>query len=342
MNGKPLVTLTGITTTGTPHLGNYVGAIRPAVQASRSAVAGTSFFFLADLHALVKNRNPGEVAQSSLEVAAAWLAAGLDTERAVFYRQSDIPEIPELTWILTTLTAKGLMNRSHAYKAAVDANRDADVPDPDRGITMGLFCYPILMAADILMFHANRVPVGKDQRQHVEMARDIAQRFNHHYGRLLTLPQADIDEHRAVLLGPDGRKMSKSYGNIIPLFCPAKRLRKLIMRVKTNSQTPGEPKDPDDSVLFDIYRSVASSEETAAMRERYAAGIGWAEMKNELYEYLNALLAPGREEYERLLANPGDVEAELRQGAARAREISQPLIRDIRAAVGLRSLKAPV
>ena len=341
MNEKSLVTLTGVTTTGTPHLGNYVGAIRPAVVASRSGAAeGSSFFFLADLHALIKNRNPEEMAQSSLEVAAAWLAAGLDTERAVFYRQSDIPEIPELTWILTTLTAKGLMNRSHAYKAAMDANRNKQIADFDRGITMGLFCYPILMAADILIFHANRVPVGKDQRQHVEMARDIAQRFNHHYGRLLTIPEADIDEHRAVLLGPDGRKMSKSYGNIIPLFCPAKRLRKLIMRVKTNSQTPGEPKDPDESVLFDIYRSVATAKETAAMRERYAAGIGWAEMKNELYEYLDALLAPGRAEYERLLANPGDVEAELRRGANRAREISQPLMRDIRAAVGLRSLKS--
>lgn len=340
MTENNLVTLTGITTTGTPHLGNYVGAIRPAVVASRSAAEGSSFFFLADLHALVKNRNPEEVAQSSREVAAAWLAAGLDTDRAVFYRQSDIPEIPELTWILTTLTAKGLMNRSHAYKAATDANRNKEMADPDRGITMGLFCYPILMSADILMFHANRVPVGKDQRQHVEMARDIAQRFNHHYGRLLTIPEADIDEHRAVLLGPDGRKMSKSYGNIIPLFCPARRLRKLIMRVKTNSQTPGEPKDPDESVLFDIYRSVATAEETAAMRERYAAGIGWAEMKNELYEYLDALLAPGRAEYERLLANPGEVEAELRRGANRAREISQPLMRDIRKAVGLRPLES--
>ena len=338
MNGKTLITLTGITTTGTPHLGNYVGAIRPAVTASRSASAGGSFFFLADLHALVKNRNPEEVARSSLEVAAAWLAAGLDTERAVFYRQSDIPEIPELTWVLTTLTAKGLMNRSHAYKAAVDANRNAEMADPDRGIAMGLFCYPILMAADILMFKADRVPVGKDQRQHVEMARDIAQRFNHHYGALLTVPAADIDEHRAVLLGPDGRKMSKSYGNIIPLFCPSRQLRKLIMRVKTNSQAPGEPKDPDESVLFDIYRSVASNQETAAMRERYAAGIGWAEMKNELFEYLDALLAPGREEYERLLANPGDVEAELRRGAERARTISEPLMQKIRAAVGLRSL----
>ncbi len=338
MNDKTLITLTGITTTGTPHLGNYVGAIRPAVTASRSASAGGSFFFLADLHALVKNRSPQEVARSSLEVAAAWLAAGLDTERAVFYRQSDIPEIPELTWVLTTLTAKGLMNRSHAYKAAVDANRNAEAADPDRGITMGLFCYPILMAADILMFNADRVPVGKDQRQHVEMARDIAQRFNHHYGALLTVPEADIDEHRAVLLGPDGRKMSKSYGNIIPLYCPAKRLRKLIMRVKTNSQTPGEPKDPDESVLFDMYRSVAGNEETAAMRERYAAGIGWAEMKNELFEYLDALLAPGRAEYERLLANPGDVEAELRRGAERARQVSEPLMQKIRAAVGLRSL----
>ena len=340
MNDKKLITLTGITTTGTPHLGNYVGAIRPAVEASRNAAGGSSFFFLADLHALVKNRNPEEVARSSLEVAAAWLAAGLDTERAVFYRQSDIREIPELTWILTTLTAKGLMNRSHAYKAQTDANLNAQVKDPDRGITMGLFCYPILMAADILMFHADRVPVGKDQRQHVEMARDIAQRFNHHYGSLLTVPKVDIDEHRAVLLGPDGRKMSKSYGNIIPLFCPAKRLRKLIMRVKTNSQTPGEPKDPEDSILFDMYRSVASSEETAAMRERYAAGIGWAEMKNELYECLDALLAPGRAEYERLLANPGDVEAELQRGAARARAISEPLMQDIRAAVGLRSLRS--
>jgi len=340
MNGKNLVTLTGITTTGTPHLGNYVGAIRPAVEASRSAPAGCSFFFLADFHALVKNRDADEVAQSSLEVAAAWLAAGLDTENAVFYRQSDIPEIPELTWVLTTLTAKGLMNRSHAYKAATDANSQADVPDPDRGVTMGLFCYPILMAADILMFRADRVPVGKDQRQHVEMARDISQRFNHHYGELLTVPQADIDEHRAVLLGPDGRKMSKSYGNVVPLFCPAKQLRKYVMRVRTNSQAPGEPKDPDDSLLFDLYRSVASPEETAAMRERYAAGIGWAEMKNELFEYLDALLAPGREVYDRLIANPGDVEAELKRGAARAREISEPLMRDIRHAVGLRSLKA--
>ncbi len=340
MNDKQLITLTGITTTGTPHLGNYVGAIRPAVEASRSAPAGCSFFFLADFHALVKNRDADEVAQSSLEVAAAWLAAGLDTENAVFYRQSDIPEIPELTWVLTTLTAKGLMNRSHAYKAANDANREAGVADLDRGITMGLFCYPILMAADILMFKADRVPVGKDQRQHVEMARDIAQRFNHHYGELLTVPQADIDEHRAVLLGPDGRKMSKSYGNVVPLFCPAKQLRKYIMRVRTNSQAPGEPKDPDDSLLFDLYRSVASPEETAAMRERYAAGIGWAEMKNELFEYLDALLAPGREVYDRLIANPGDVEAELKRGAERAREISKPLMKDIRHAVGLRSLKA--
>ena len=221
-----------------------MGAIRPAVEASRSAPAGCSFFFLADFHALVKNRDADEVAQSSLEVAAAWLAAGLDTENAVFYRQSDIPEIPELTWVLTTLTAKGLMNRSHAYKAANDANREAGVADLDRGVTMGLFCYPILMAADILMFRADRVPVGKDQRQHVEMARDIAQRFNHHYGELLTVPQADIDEHRAVLLGPDGRKMSKSYGNVVPLFCPARQLRKYVMRVRTNSQAPRRAQGP--------------------------------------------------------------------------------------------------
>jgi tryptophanyl-tRNA synthetase len=210
--------LTGITTTGTPHLGNYVGAIRPAIAASERADV-QSFYFLADFHALIKCHDPVLVHQSTREIAATWLALGLDTDNAIFYRQSDVPEIPELCWMLTCMAAKGLMNRAHAYKASVDANVAAG-DDADFGITMGLYSYPILMAADILMFNANKVPVGKDQIQHIEMARDIAARFNHHYGEHFVLPEALVDDDVAVLQGLDGRKMSKSYGNTIPLFLP--------------------------------------------------------------------------------------------------------------------------
>ncbi len=329
--------LTGITTTGTPHLGNYVGAIRPAVAASRRNDV-QSFYFLADLHALVKNQNPDAVHRSSLEVAATWLALGLDTERAIFYRQSDIPEIPELTWILTAMTAKGLMNRAHAYKAAVQANEEAGSPDPDRGITMALFCYPVLMAADILLFKAHRVPVGQDQKQHVEMARDIAQRFNHHFGEHFVLPEPDIDEATAVLLGLDGRKMSKSYDNTIPLFTPAKQLRKLVMRIRTNSLEPGEPKDTAGSTLFEIYRAFASAAEVEVMQRRFAEGIGWGVLKEELYEYLDAQLSVPRAEYERLIAAPDHVEAVLRRGADRARARAVPFLAEIRRAVGIRPL----
>ncbi|MBN1238793.1 MAG: tryptophan--tRNA ligase [Gammaproteobacteria bacterium] len=329
--------LTGITTTGAPHIGNYVGAIRPGVAAS--ADPGTrSFFFLADYHSLVKGRDPDRMARSTLEIAAAWLACGLDPQKAVFYRQSDVPEIMELTWILTCMTAKGLMNRAHAYKAAVADNEAAGDRDPDKGITMGLFSYPILMAADILMFRTSKVPVGADQIQHVEMARDIAARFNHHYGETFVMPEAVVGETSAVLPGLDGRKMSKSYDNTIPLFAPEKRLRKLIMKIKTNSQEPGEPKDPDQSTLFSIYRAFATPEETAEMRERYAAGIGWGEMKQALFEYVNGQLADARGEYERLIASPDHVERTLRAGAQRAREVSRPFLAEIRHAVGVRPL----
>ena len=332
------VVLTGITTTGTPHLGNYAGAIRPGVAAS-GLPDTESFFFLADYHALVKRSDPDLVARSSLEIAASWLASGLDPERVFFYRQSDIREIPELTWVLTTLTAKGLMNRAHAYKAAVAENEASGKNDPDKGITMGLFSYPILMAADILMFRAHRVPVGRDQKQHVEMARDIAARFNHHFGELLVLPEAVIDVNTATLTGLDGRKMSKSYDNVIPLFAPEKRLRKLIMRIKTNSLEPGEPKDPDGCTLFNIFKAFAPAAETAALAERYAAGIGWGDAKQFLFEYLNDHLKPLRAEYEGLLADPGHVEQVLQCGAARARERSVPLMQQIRQAVGIRPLR---
>ena len=331
------VVLTGITTTGTPHLGNYVGAIRPAVAASHSDDV-QSFYFLADLHALVKNQDPDAVHRSSLEIAATWLALGLDTGKAIFYRQSDIPEIPELTWILTSVTAKGLMNRAHAYKAAVQANEEAGSPDPDRGITMALFCYPILMAADILMFKAKRVPVGQDQKQHVEMARDIAQRFNHHFGEHFVLPEAEIGANTAVLLGLDGRKMSKSYDNTIPLFSPPATLRKLIMRIKTNSLEPGVPKETEGSTLFDIYKAFATPAETDQMRRRYAEGTGWGQIKEELYEYLEQHLRSPRAEYERLLAAPDHVEAVLKRGAEGARTLAAPFLQEIRQSVGIRRL----
>lgn len=331
------IVLTGITTTGEPHIGNYVGAIRPGVEASRRAGA-ESFMFLADYHSLVKSANPEQMAQSTLEIAASWLAAGIDPDRVIFYRQSDVPEIMELAWILTCMTAKGLMNRAHAYKAAVAENEAGNAKDPDKGITMGLFCYPILMSADILMFRANKVPVGRDQKQHVEMARDIAQRFNHHFGETFVLPEAVIRENTAVLPGLDGRKMSKSYGNTIPLFAPEKRLRKLIMKIRTNSLEPGEPKDPADSALFDIYAAFATSEETVDMRRRYAEGIAWGEMKQVLFEYLNEHLGPKRAEYDRLIAAPDYVEQVLRKGAEKARAVSVPYLAEIRARVGLRPL----
>lgn len=328
--------LTGITTTGTPHLGNYVGAIRPAIAASRTKDV-RSYYFLADYHALVKNSDPERLRRSTLEIAATWLALGLDADRAVFYRQSDIPEILELTWILTCFTAKGLMNRAHAYKAAVQENIDSN-EDPDYAITMGLFSYPILMSADILMFRADDVPVGRDQVQHLEMARDIAQRFNHHYGELFTLPNAVIDEHVAVLPGQDGRKMSKSYDNTIPLWLPEKQLRKAIMKIVTNSLEPGEPKDPDDSTLFAVYAAFAGPREREAMRQAYLDGIAWGEAKQQTFELINAELAQARERYEALIAEPGQIESVLRKGAERARAEAVPYLARIREAVGIRAL----
>jgi len=331
------VYLTGITTTGTPHIGNYVGAIRPGIEASKD-LSTQHFYFLADYHSLAKNEDPEKIGRSTLEIAAAWLALGLDTEHAFFYRQSDIPEIPELTWILHGMTAKGLMNRAHSYKAQVQANVDSGNKDPDKGVTMALYSYPILMAADILMFKSTKVPVGQDQKQHVEMARDIAQRFNHHYGEVFVLPEAVIGENTAVLKGLDGRKMSKSYNNTIPLFANEKRLRKLIMKIKTNSLEPGEPKDIDDSTLYDIYRAFAGADEVREIEKRFAEGIAWGEMKQVLFEYINEQIKPAREEYERLIADPAVVEQELQKGAQRAREISAPYLVEIRKAIGIRSL----
>ncbi len=326
--------LTGIKPTGTLHIGNYVGAIKPAIVASRDAGA-RSFFFLADYHSL--GNKPDDLARWTLEIAASWLALGLDPDKVVFYRQSDVPEIVELSWILTSVTAKGLMNRAHAYKAVVADNTLAG-GDPDQAIMMNLYSYPILMAADILLFKAHQVPVGKDQKQHVEMARDIAQRFNHHYGETFVLPEALMREEVELLQGLDGRKMSKSYGNSIPIFASAKELRKLVMKIKTNSLEPGQPKSTDDSALYAIYRAFATPEEAAALRDRFAAGAGWGDMKQLLFERIDAELAPARASYEELLAAPQRVEQWLLAGADKARAIARPFLREIRHRAGIRPL----
>lgn len=329
--------LTGITTTGTPHLGNYVGAIRPSIAASQDSTLD-SFFFLADYHALIKGQGPELVRQSTKEIAATWLALGLDTDHALFYRQSDIPEIPELTWVLNCNAAKGLMNRAHAYKAAVQANEDAG-EDPDFAITMGLFSYPVLMAADILMFNANSIPVGRDQIQHVEMARDIAGRFNHNFAEVFTLPVAAVDDNVAVLQGLDGRKMSKSYNNTIPLFLPEKKLRKHINKIKTNLLEPGEPKDPDDSTVFQVWAAFADAAETARMRKAFEEGIAWGEAKKQLFELIDSELAPARVRYDELMEDPGHIESELLKGAERAREHSSALMAKVRDAVGISRIR---
>jgi tryptophanyl-tRNA synthetase len=328
--------LTGITTSGTPHLGNYVGSIRPAVRHSK--VPGVeSFYFLADYHALIKIDDPARIQRSTLEIAASWLAAGLDPSHVTFYRQSDVPEIPELCWFLTCVTGKGVLNRAHAYKASVDKNTAADL-DPDADVTAGLFMYPVLMGADILMFNAHKVPVGRDQIQHIEMARDMAASFNHLYGEHFVPPQAEIEESVATLPGLDGRKMSKSYDNTIPLFSSREQLKKLIAGIKTDSRAPGEPKETEGSALFQIYQAFASAEETETLRKAYAQGIAWGEAKDLLFERIDREIAPMRAAYEDFIAHPEKVEALLQAGATKARAIATPFMARLRSAVGLRRL----
>lgn len=346
-NLSPTRILTGITTSGIPHLGNYVGAIRPAI-ASIANSTRDAYFFLADLHALIKCHDPDAVHASTKAIAATWLACGLDPERVVFYRQSDIAEIPELSWVLSCNCAKGLMNRAHAYKAAVDVNTATPDTDPDFGISMGLFGYPVLMAADILMFNATHVPVGKDQIQHIEMARDIAGTFNFRYCAadkpLFVLPEALVDEDTPLLTGLDGRKMSKSYGNTIPLFGDnpqvdgEKALKKAIMRIVTNSQLPDEPKNPDESTIFEIYKAFSTPAEQAAMRARFEQGIGWGEAKEALFDKINSEIAPFRKRYHALMANPKELEQILQLGADKARRESRKRMEKVRKAVGIKPL----
>jgi tryptophanyl-tRNA synthetase len=328
--------LTGIKPTGTIHLGNYVGAIRPALHLAQQGL--DAMYFIADYHALTTVQPPehgaADMQQLVYEIAAAWLAFGLDPERVVFYRQSDIPELFELTWIFDCFTPKGWMNKAHAYKALIaDKTPDEDV---DAGIHMGVYSYPVLMAADIVAFDVDLVPVGKDQVQHVEIARDIAQRMNSAYGQeFLRLPRAKLEEHAAVLPGLDGRKMSKSYGNVIPLFAPAKQLEKLIMKIATDSTPPEAPKDPETSTIFQIYRAIATPDETAALEQRYRTGIGWGDAKKALAARVEQEVGPARARYEALMADKGHIDALLAAGAQKARVIARQTLDRVRKAIGI-------
>ena len=324
--------LTGITTTGTPHIGNYLGAIKPALELAKEY--DESFYFLADYHAIIKNSKSAEVTDSVKNVALAWLASGLNPNKSFFYRQSDVPEILELSWVLNCVTAKGLMNRSHAYKAATNLNND----DEDKGITMGLFSYPILMAADILMFNATHVPVGADQIQHIEMTRDIAGRFNHLYKKTFILPEAIIQSTNETVPGIDGQKMSKSYGNIIPLLSTEQQLKKSIAKIVTNSLEPGDPKDSSNCTVFALYKYFASKPMIDELNDDYKNGISWGDAKNKLFEVVNNEITPIRESYEKLQEDKDFINDLLSDGSNKVRPIAKELLDSIRSSVGINKI----
>lgn len=328
------VALTGIKPTGTPHVGNYLGAILPGLELAERQDC-KAYYFVADYHALTGAQDRERLMHETYEVAATWLAFGLDPEKVVFYRQSDVPEVFELSWILACFTPKGFMNKAHAYKAATDRNRDAGEPE-DAGVGMGLYTYPVLMAADILIVDADVVPVGKDQVQHVEIARDIAQRINHHYGvDALHLPNHSLRGQTAIVPGLDGRKMSKSYGNTLPCFLPSKKLRKTVMRIQTDSTPPEEPKNPDDSVVFGIHRALLDADAEQVLAAEYRAGISWGGAKQLLFEELERHLAEPRERYAELMANKPLLDEILDAGATQARAVSRPVLARVRSALGI-------
>jgi tryptophanyl-tRNA synthetase len=327
--------LTGIKPTGIPHIANYIGAIRPALALTERYDA---YYFIADYHALTTVKNPQELADLTYEVAAAWLAMGLNPDRTTLYRQSDIPEVFELSWVLGCVTPKGLMNRAHAYKAAVDEARAQGKADVDTDVNMGLYSYPVLMAADILIFSSDVVPVGKDQSQHVEMTRDIAGKFNVTYGDVLRIPELLISPTAASILGLDGRKMSKSYGNVVPLFAERDQLQRLIRRFRTDSSALDEPKDPESTGLFQIYREIAAPEDTQRIQTALEGGrMSWKDLKDEVFELLDGFLEKPREQYRELMADKHQIEHILAAGAERIRPEAVDLINRIRAAIGRRS-----
>jgi tryptophanyl-tRNA synthetase len=327
-----LRSLTGIKPTGMPHIGNWLGAIKPALELAESYEA---LYFIADYHAFTTTPQPETIRKDTRIVAASWLALGLDPGRVIFYRQSDVPQIFELCWFLSCFAPKGFLNRAHGYKDKMAANA-AENKDSDDGINLGFYSYPVLMAADILLFSSNVVPVGKDQKQHLEFARDFASRVNHFYQKdLFVLPEAKISKDMETIIGLDGRKMSKSYDNTIPLFCSEKQLKKTINSIVTNSQEISEPKNPDESHVFALHRLFLSEAEKIKVKEIYTAGgMGWGQAKAMFFETLNCKIEKHRSEYERLLRDPGHIESVLEKGAQRAREIALPFMVQLREVTG--------
>jgi tryptophanyl-tRNA synthetase len=324
--------LTGIKPTGAPHVANYIGAIRPALALTDEY---DSFYFIADYHALTAVKDAAELTNLTYEVAAAWLAMGLDPQKSTLYRQSDLPETFELSWILGCVTPKGMMNRAHAYKAAVAEAAAAGSADVDANVNMGLYSYPVLMAADILLFSADVVPVGRDQAQHLEYARDIAQKFNLTYGDTLKVPELLLSGTAASIIGSDGRKMSKSYGNQLPLFADSAALRKLIRRYKTDSTAADEPKDAENSGLFQIYREIVPADDAAEVKQALESGaMSWGRLKDIVFETLDGFLKEPRERYQELMADKGQIHKILRVGAERARPEAHDLLARVRKAIG--------
>lgn len=328
------VVLTGVKPTGMPHIGNYVGAIKPAIDMA-SQEDKESWLFIADYHSLTYLHDAKTMNEMIYEVAATWLACGLDPEKTVIYRQSHIPELFELNWILSCVCPKGLMNRAHAYKAKIQENEELKRDDLDYGVNMGLYNYPVLMSADILMFDATHVPVGIDQVQHIEIARDLAEKFNRVFGETLTLPKAVVTEDMKALPGIDGRKMSKSYGNHIPLFEDSKKMRKRVMKIVTDSSPPEEPKDPSNSLLFDLFKIFATPEQVEEMRAKYLKGIGWGYVKEDLFQVLDQKFAPLREKYNDYMNNKDEIDRILKAGAEKARPKASQNLQKIRKAIGL-------
>ena len=327
--------LTGITPSGYPHLGNYIGAIKPSLDLLDEKCE--SFLFIADLHAVIKVSDPKKLEELSNAIAMAWLASGLDPNKTNFYRQSDVPEITELAWILSCMAEKGLLNRAHAYKAAVDQNNESGKKEMDEGISLGLFSYPLLMASDILTPNATHVPVGKDQQQHLEITRDIAEKFNNKYGNFFNVPEAVIQDEKTVL-GTDGRKMSKSYNNIIPLLSTEKELRKSVMKIVTNSQEPGEKKEWRDNTLFSIYSSFATEEKQKEMKNLFEDGLGWGDAKQIVFEDLNVMLLPIRENFNEYINNKKYIEEILKSGAEKVRAQTVPILKEVKKLVGISAL----
>ena len=324
------IVLTGIKPTGTPHVGNYVGALKPLIEQSQTQ---KTFMFIADLHALNLIHDATQIKQHTYEITAMLVALGLNLDNAILFRQSDIDEIYQLNTLLTNVTPKGLMNRAHSYKAAMDKNI-ANGDDVDAGINMGLYTYPILMSADILLYNSDIVPVGADQKQHVEFARDIAGYFNHIYGETFKLPTPVIGRETGLIPGLDGRKMSKSYDNTIPLMAPEKELKKKIMRIITDSKTPEEAKDPDESTIYQLYKHFASETEVAEFAEMFrAGGMGYGTAKTILFEKINSVLSDARMEYERLMANTDEIEQILKRGAERAKPVAMETMSRVRKAM---------